>query len=153
MVFRFLLEFLYFFIYFLCFFIYFYILSRVFGPLCQNTRNIQLNSSPRRPPGDSRGAKNKDFGPWPKTLKFGPNPSFIFYRRFLYFLGMVLYFYTMFLYFLGHLWSPRASWKPQEAPRGPQEGPGGHRRPQKATGGLQEALGDHRCPKKYKNMV
>ena len=58
-------------------------------------------------------------GPWPKTLEFGPNPSFTFYRRFLYFVGMVLYFYTMFLYFLGHLWSPRASWLPKYKGFGP----------------------------------
>ena len=74
-----------------------------------------IKFEPQETCSDSRGAKNKDFGPWPKTLTFGPNPSFILYKGFLYFLGMVLYFYTMFLYFLGHLWSSRVSWRPPVA--------------------------------------
>ena len=136
MVFMLLLEFLCFFYAFFMFFYAFLYFIEGFWTLMPKHSKHSIKFEPQETCSDSRGAKNKDFGPWPKTLKFGPNPSFIFYRGFLYFLGMVLYFYTMFLYFLEHLWSPRASWRPPVAfwgllwpPGVPWGPPGASRKP------------------------
>ena len=60
-----------FFMLFLCFFMLLYALSRVFEPLCQNTRNIRLNSSPRRLVQIPGVPKIRILGPGPKPLNLG----------------------------------------------------------------------------------